>query len=77
MSDINKLVAAILTAGRMPAMSPEDGRTDAGDWLAEYAMWVDMLDKRDAQATQAADHDTAVRMVNQMSALNTDEPVRT
>ena len=42
MSDINKLVAAVLTAGRMPTLS----HRDADSWLEEFDMWVQALERR-------------------------------
>jgi hypothetical protein len=47
MSDVNKIVAAILTNGRMPTISGEGAKT-MDDWLAEYNAWVEALGKQDA-----------------------------
>ncbi len=53
MSDINKIVAAILTSGRMPTMTQTSGVRESGDWLAEYNMWVEALNKQDAAEGKA------------------------
>ena len=55
MSDINKIVAAILTAGRVPTMGNSPRPME--DWLAEYNAWVDALqeqatEKKRAQASK-------------------------
>jgi len=50
MSDVNKIVAAILTAGRMPTLSVSYRMSD--DWLAEYERWVPTLNARDAEAAR-------------------------
>jgi hypothetical protein len=49
MSDINKIVAAVLTAGRMPLLRHIEGANTMHDWLAEYNTWVETLDRQDAQ----------------------------
>jgi hypothetical protein len=49
MSDINKIVAAVLTAGRMPLLRHIEGANTMDDWLAEYNTWVETLDRQDAQ----------------------------
>jgi hypothetical protein len=41
MSDVHKIVAAILTAGRVPTMSGDT--RSMSDWLAEYNAWLETL----------------------------------
>jgi hypothetical protein len=60
-SDLNKIVAAILTAGRMH--QPEFPRT-MDDWLVEYTTWLDVLEKRDAQSTRDNDELADARRLN-------------
>jgi len=55
MSDVNKIVAAILTAGRVPTMKHDDHPRSMDDWLAEYEAWLEALNKNDAeQGTSSA-----------------------
>jgi hypothetical protein len=51
MSDINKIVAAILTAGRVPTMKHDDAPRSMEDWLAEYHAWVEVLGKQDSSGS--------------------------
>jgi hypothetical protein len=52
MSDINKIVAAILTAGRVPHMSKDGTPRPMSDWLAEYEAWVETLNGRESEVAR-------------------------
>jgi len=55
MSDNNKIIAAILTAGRMPTFKQENGPRSMEDWLAEYTAWLQTLNSQDeAEKKQSA-----------------------
>ena len=65
MSDINKLVAAILTAGRLPTWKYGDNARPMDDWLAEYNAWVGALDKQD----EAREAENSQRFVDSLKNL--------
>ncbi len=46
MADIDKVVAAILTAGRVPTLWDKQPRPRE-DWLVEYNAWLAILEKVD------------------------------
>lgn len=49
MSDVNKIVAAILTVGRLPTIESERQIPNMDDMLDQYDDWLDRLSKRDAE----------------------------
>lgn len=51
MSDVNKIVAAILTAGRMPTKSATQ---NMDEWRSEFNLWVEVLENQDREASELA-----------------------
>ena len=47
MTDVNKIVAAILTAGRVPTTTQPGASMEMADWLAEYQAWLKALEGLD------------------------------
>lgn len=64
MSDINKIVAAILTAGRQPTLSNQPRGMD--DWLVEYQGWLTALQEAD-QAEKDQRHAQNMDLLQQLS----------